>query len=261
MALSWSARRRLFYASIVLGFIIAVLGALAAFFFLSQEASCSDGIQNQEEVGVDCGGPCRDLCEEQVSPLTTLWSRPIPTQEGRYDAVALIENPNFNAGVSRISYSFKLYDNENVLVAERMGETYVNPSERFAIVEEGISTGERTARRSLFSFTEKAHFVRVDESDKPDIGTRNTQILDREKDQPRVRTTIVNNSLETIKNIELTALLFDEQDNITTASRTFLEILEGDATREVTFLFPAPLGDIPTRVTIIPRVNTISDPE
>ncbi len=107
--LSWSGRRRLLYFIIALAALLIIV-AFPLYSFLNRPGNCFDGTQNNGEDGIDCGGACDHLCDFQAADLVTHWSRIIKVRSGVYDAVSLIENPNFNAGVSEIKYVFKLYN-------------------------------------------------------------------------------------------------------------------------------------------------------
>ena len=137
---SWRSTQQLKYFSFVLG-IALIIASIGLIFIFNRPGTCSDGKQNNGELGVDCGGSCARLCSFEVSELVTHWARSFPVREDRYDAVAFLENPNFNAGVKKLAYTFKLYDAKNVLTGSREGNTYVNPGEKFVIYENGIEAG------------------------------------------------------------------------------------------------------------------------
>src|SRR3989344_7091637 len=123
---SWSTKRRFFYLGIVLGALV-LLVSIPAYFLIDRPESCFDRKQNQDEIGPDCGGSCNPLCSSQVADLITHWSRYFKgARAGFYDVVAFIENPNVNAHVGEIGYTFKLYNREVILIAERSGKTYIN---------------------------------------------------------------------------------------------------------------------------------------
>ena len=55
--MSYKSRKQFFYGIIYL-VIFGLIGAGIYFALTSKEATCFDGIQNQNEEGVDCGGSC-----------------------------------------------------------------------------------------------------------------------------------------------------------------------------------------------------------
>ena len=75
-------------AILVVGFI--------AYRVLYEAPTCSDGVQNGDEEGVDCGGACDRVCSFQAVDPIVLWERFFEVGPGVYNTVALIENPNVN---------------------------------------------------------------------------------------------------------------------------------------------------------------------
>src|SRR3989344_2585469 len=116
--MSWRAKQQFKYFSFIAGAVLLILGAVL-FFIFTRPGTCSDGKQNNGELGVDCGGSCARLCPFEISDVIVHWARAFPAREGFYDAVASIENPNFNAGVKDFTYTFKLYDVKNIIVGTR----------------------------------------------------------------------------------------------------------------------------------------------
>ncbi|HEY8097555.1 MAG TPA: hypothetical protein VIE65_15905 [Methylobacter sp.] len=115
--MTWASRRRF----IVLLIIGAVIFAFLGIFFTSifyKAPSCSDNIQNQSEVGIDCGGPCPYLCTSQELPPTVLFTKAISNGAGRTDIVASIENINANAGAKDVPYTLALYGVGQVLIQQ-----------------------------------------------------------------------------------------------------------------------------------------------
>jgi len=253
---SWSAKRRLTYFIII--FAALVILASASFFLLFERVpSCFDGIKNQDEEGIDCGGLCDRFCSSQVADLVVLWKRILPAGDGSYDVVARIENPNPNAGIGEIQYLFKLYDRDNILVAKREGKTFVNPNEQFAVLENKVQTGERIPSRVVFTFTETPYWVRADRGQERPLMVVSETRFETVNAKPRVRATIANKSLEEIQDIAMTALLFDDRSNVLAASKTTVGILVQNSSKQISFLFPQPLDNAPARIEILYHINTI----
>ena len=125
--MSWAGRRRILYGSGVVLFFILVIG-IPTFLFMYEKPTCFDGVQNQDELGVDIGGPCALLHSSQVQNIAILWSRSFEVVPGLYNAVAQIDNPNFSAGAIDVPYSIKLFDSNSILISERKGRTYISPN-------------------------------------------------------------------------------------------------------------------------------------
>jgi hypothetical protein len=76
---------------------------------------------------------------------------------------------------------------------------------------------------------------------------------------PQVTADIVNSSPYDIKNIEISAVVYDEQDNAMAVSRTMLNFLAKDSRQQVVFTWPTPFPAKNKRVDILPRVNYVSE--
>ncbi|MDP3726330.1 MAG: hypothetical protein Q8R36_04000 [bacterium] len=251
---SWASNRRIIYLSLIAGFFILIF-AYPIFSLVYEAPSCFDTAQNQNETGIDCGGVCDAVCEfETVSPVI-LWSRVLRVEGGVYDTIARIENQNVTGGASRVPYSFKLYDENGVLIAERLGSTFVNPSEQFTVFEGAIKTGKRVPIRVFFEFLENPKWVKIKEA-APVLSIQNQTFTD-DGVKPRLRAEISNNTFDTIERIILTAVVFDLEDNAIAASKTEVDRLLPQSSKTISFIWPQTFGDVPTRIEIIPRVNIV----
>ncbi len=250
--MSWAAKRKLIYLLIVVG-VLAAFSAVPLWRVFNKPPTCFDGKQNQGERGVDCGGSCSLACKEDVSPLVVEWSRAFKVEDGVYDIVAFIENQNSNYGVKKAIYHFKIYDKDNILIAEKFGKTYVKEREKFAVFEGGIKTGKRVPQRVFFEFDPEMSWEKI--STKPlGVSTKDKSIADIDS-KPRLNATIVNESFSAIKNMDIVAVLYDINDNAVSVSSTIVSFLDKNSSKEVAFTWQEPFLVNPSRIDIIPRVN------
>lgn len=234
---SWSAKRKLIYIS---GAILVFLFALALpTFFISYKApSCSDGVKNQGELGVDCGGPCSVLCKSEALPLIIRWQRAFRVKEGIYNAVAYVENPNPDSGIARIPYIFKLYDTDNVLIYERRGETFVPPKKVFGIFESNLTVGNRVPARAFFEFLGSPLWRREYVSE-PALAITNKS-LSGEESVPRLQASLENRGLSPLHDIEVVAILYDEGGNSVASSRTIVDKVDKNSAAPLVFTWSEP---------------------
>lgn len=252
----WRSRQQFKYFFLV-STLLLIAGVAGLFFYANTPGSCSDGTQNNDELGVDCGGSCARLCASEVSAVITHWARAFPVRDALYDAAALIENPNFDAGVRAVSYSFKLYDAKNLLVGERTGKTYLNPGERFVLYENGISarSGANAPQRTFFEFTGEIVWETTDAPREQEVISRDTGFFPAPPPgAPKVTTTLVNRSAKDLENLEVVALLFDAEENVSDISKTTVLRLAAGETQSVTLLL-SPDSAAPARIEIFPHRN------
>lgn len=248
--MSWASRRRTLYGSGIVTFFVLVIG-ISTFFFWYERPTCFDEIQNQSELGVDKGGPCVFLHESQIQNIAILWSRSFEVIPGLYNSVAQVDNPNFSAGAINVPYSFKLFDSNNILVAERQGSTYVSPNDIIFVFEGGIETGERTPTRTFFEFLEEPKWERVSD---PIKGLEvKSRVLSNEEMAPRIDAVIQNQSFRDIFDIEIIATIFNANDIAIASSRTVIDVLPKQSSQSVTFTWPQKFSNPASRIEIIPQ--------
>lgn len=244
----WAKRRQIIYAVGVLLFFSAIIGPIV-FFSVYEAPSCFDGKLNQEETDVDRGGPCQLLDERTVSPHAILWSRAFPVRDGFYNAVAYVENPNQEAGVYDAAYQFKLYDERNILIAERFGRVSVPPGQVFPIFESRIDTGNRVPIRTFFSFVNRFSWERMTDPVQG-VVIQNEQLLAVDT-APRLEALVSNTTIRDKENIVVVATLFDEAGNAFASSRTLIERLTPQEQTSVVFTWPHPFSLKVARVDVV----------
>lgn len=245
--MSWASRRKTGYIAILL-----VLILVPAMFFFSlwwyRAASCFDGVQNQGEYSIDRGGPCVRLDERQLIPYSVLWARPFMVRDGRASATAYIENPNHTAGVPQVSYVMGLYDEKNVLIAEREGVVSIMPGTITPVFVGGIDTGARTPARAFFTFTSRLEWERM-EPYLRDIVVSNKLITTT--GEPKVTAHVENESVHGAKDLFFVATVFDQAGNAFASSQTAVEYLEGKEKRDLTFTWREQFAFTPARVDVL----------
>jgi len=237
-----------------LGTIALIFGIIGAgfYFFYRPVMTCFDQKQNQDELGIDCGGICTKACPSQLIPLTIWWTRVFPVHKGIYDVAVLVENQNAHFGVQKIKYALRAYDKFNVLIAERYGETFFEPQEKFVIYEPSIDTKEQEIDKAFLYFDDHAEWQRINTT-APSIslGAKNYS----NSPQPRLRSSVQNNSLETLRGTKFVAVLSDENGNALAASQTVVDVLVGNESKELNFTWPTSLPKDPAIIDIYPKLD------
>jgi hypothetical protein len=250
--LSWSAKRKLL---IIFVLIIVISIPLSLFIYkkMQKQPSCSDGIQNQDERGIDCGGICRIACVYNVKAEPDIqWSRAYYVAEGAYNLVAYIQNPNVDYISQPAKYIFKVYDNKNVLIATREGVVGIPTSKVFPIFEPTLITGELVPKMVTFEFVGPVTWLEYF-GNKPELEVVE-QRLSRLDTSPKLDAKIVNKTLNTYKNVEVVVIIYDEEGNGVLASRTFIDKIGDKEQVSVVFTWPEPINFKPSKIEIIPNL-------
>ena len=252
--MSWSQKRQLVYASIVLFFVLVVVGTPTYYTFFNIRATCTDGAQNQNEIGVDCGGPCARACPAQVVDLpVTTWSRAFPVAGGIYNLVAYVQNPNVNYVAQPSQYIFRVYDGDNVLIGVRKGFADVPPTKTFPIFEQGFDVGSRVPAKVFFEFIRGLTWIRYDGT-KPELDVTD-ESLSNASSSPRIDAILVNKTIYTYKKVEVVALVYDDQGNAMASSRTFVDTLPGTGNAPLVFTWPTAFPAPVSKIEIVPKLS------
>jgi len=256
--MTWALRRQLLYVAIVVAFFV-VFGFLIIYPKINKAPICTDGKQNGDETGIDCGGTCPVACTFQVDKVSILWSRAFRVVPGRYNAVAYLENHNKNTVINKITYRFRFADKDNIYIGKREGSTYVPPSGNFAVFEPAIDMGNSIPIYTTFEFAEMPIWIQVPEEKINQLKVFVSNIkLENEATSPILSATIKNNSLFQIPEINIVAILYDQAGNAISASRTYLDVLQGEENAEINFTWPEAFSEKVIAKEIIPMYNIFS---
>lgn len=251
--LSWSAKRKL----IIIFALIILSGAPLSFYIykkLQRPPSCNDGIQNQNERGVDCGGICRIACFANVKSEPDIqWSRAYYVAKGTYNLVAYIQNPNVDYVSKPTKYIFRVYDDKNVLITKREGVVGIPTSKIFPIFEPTIQTGESIPKLVTFEFVEPVVWIEYF-GNKPELETVE-QTLSRLDTSPKLDAKIVNKTLNTYKDVEVVAIIYNEEGNGVLSSRTYIDKIGDKEQVNVVFTWPEPINFKPSKIEVIPNLS------
>jgi len=255
--MSWASRRKSIFTG-ALALLVLVFLSIPLYSYLTRNPTCTDGKQNGDELGVDCGGSCDTLCPSQAREMIVHWSRAFEVGDGIVDALAYVENPNVLAGSENVIYRFKLYDENNILITEKFGKTFILPGEQIAVFEPALRTGERIPKYAFFEFAPDIQWVRVKKGQNvPELSISEQNITDLET-KPRLSAVISNNSTIPASKVEVVVIIYDIDDNAIAVSSTLVEEIAKYSEKTISFSWRHPFDALPARIDIIPRINTLS---
>jgi hypothetical protein len=253
--MTWAFKRKLFYSAILIAIVFA-FGFFQIYPYFNKAPTCTDGKKNGTETGVDCGGSCPRACLSQVDQLSILWSRVFQVVPGRFNAVAYLENHNENTAIYKIKYKFYFADKDNIYIGKREGETYVPPKGKFAVFEPAIDVGKSIPVYTRFEFTEVPNWVQVSKNQVSQLKIAVSDIkLENQNTEPRLTATVKNTSLYRIPEVSFIAILYDAMGNVVTASHTYLDMLVGEESTDISFTWREPITSQIVAKEIIPIFN------
>lgn len=235
----WASRRKTFIVSA----IILVLAAVSFFVFWKfwyLAPNCFDGKKNGDESGVDCGGSCTLVCNtDMLSPIVKWDPRLFEVSSNVWSVLVYVENLNVTTDAVYVPYVLTIYDDSNSVLETRKGATILPRNKTVGIFEGNFNFIDKKPKRAVFEIDQTNIKWNKNTKSVSEIKIINTPILNLEN-APKIKATISNNGIETIKNIELVAAIFDGSDNAIAASRTFIESLSKDENTDVFFTWPKP---------------------
>jgi hypothetical protein len=164
-----------------------------------------------------------------------------------------VENQNLVAGTDRIAYSVKVYDDRNILIAEKKGSVFLPPQAAVYIFEGAIDTGERVPARAFFEFTGDPVWEEMSAEKERTLIITN-HVLRNESLAPRLDAVLKNTSVQTLENIEVVAVLFDGDGNAVAASKTVVDSLDKDSSKALVFTWGEPFAVGIAKIEVTPRL-------
>ncbi len=252
--MTWALKRQMQY---IFG-ILAVIGVVILIMIwptITKKPTCFDGKKNGSESGVDCGGICQRVCTADVSEPVILWQRAFPVTGSIYNLVAFIENRNKSVAINKISYEFRVYDTNNILIGRRVGTTFIPPNQEFAVLEPRFDSGQSKIKSIVFEFTPPFVWLKKE----PKINTLPIKVenilLGDDKTSPTLTAVINNESVYELPEFDVVAILYDINHNAINVSKTHKDGLPSNTKTPVLFTWPNPLGiDVATR-DILVQIN------
>lgn len=221
--------------------IFVGLIALGIFWKLIYRApTCSDGIKNGDESGIDCGGTCKNICTLDTLLPIVYWSKAYNIAGEVYNLSAYVENPNNNSKNEKAQYEFKVFDANNVLINTRKGEILIPRNKKFIVFEPGFVIKNNVPKRVDFAFTSFAVWQK-DVEVEPEISIKHGALVSTST-SPRIEGTISNLSNKNIDSVELVATVADSRANVIAVSRTFIDNLLNKSSQDFVFTWPKPFN-------------------
>lgn len=221
--MNWRLKRQLIAIGII-GLLAAII-AFALFFWLSAPLK-----------------EMRPPAPSNVEGLRLLWSRFFLVRQGVYDVAALLENPNEHAKAAVIPYVFRLFDERDILIAAKEGVGFINPGERFVIVEPLIATGVRVPQRVSFEIRDVTW--EAEEKRIAPLAVKGTRFETNETDST-VRAVLANTDVRPPGRgrVETVSVLTDDEGNATAVARARVDPFAAGEEREVVFTWPRALPE------------------
>lgn len=250
----WARKRR----GIIVGIFSSIFGFFAISIFFTHfytAPSCFDGRDNGSETGRDCGGKCIRICAHEVIPPKVVWVNSFEVYPGQYNSVAYVENPNQFAGSLEMKYTITLKNGSRV-IAERSGTTVLPPASAYPIFEGRIFTIDKLEITETVIEIEPPEIWQPATIGTDQFKTRDLQ-LSNSDDRPRLDVRLENTTINSAKDVEIVATIFNDEGEPVTASQTIIDNFAAESTDNIVFTWPSPIAKtvrsciVPTDVVMV----------
>lgn len=211
--------------------------------YLVAPLSCSDGIQNQAESEIDCGGPNCSTCE--LKHLTLQIGEPAFFDAGQFKTTAVVKitDPSFNYGLKSFNYEFQIINKFGGAIASRpglSGTSYISPGETKYLIVPAIDIDPRDVGRVVINVPNIAWDLKADL-------TSHSFSFDKLKltlagKSPQVSGVLKNDSSSTYKAISIVGVLFGKDGKPVAASTTQLDNIQSFSETPFTVFYPVMSG-------------------
>jgi len=203
--------------------------------------SCTDGIKNQTEEQVDCGGTCQSCALKLLVPVRFGMFSVAPVERG---AVALLEiqNPNPAFGAARLSFDVGFYDAAGTELHTAHEESFIYPSEVRSRVILGLPAAAAQAT-SIRATSTVIRWVEAAQFEQPRVQVRDiTNELVPNALRQTVQGIVKNDNAFDLASITIMATLTDDAGRVESASQTLVQDLIPGEERYFQIILPLPEG-------------------
>ena len=239
---------------------LVVLIGIPAFLILYKAPTCFDNIMNGNETGVDCGGSCTRLCQNSFFPPHVVWggAKFEKVADGLYNIASLIENQNINGAAVNVPYRMSLFDANGLSILVREGTVDLYPQRNSLAFEPVINVGKRIPAKVFFEFTQAPVWFKSHDA------LSGLGIIDKkyseDDNSSSLEVTLENRSLLPYKNVSVSVVLYDKNNNAIGFSRTIVDLISPQNGRAIApFTWPISRNGAVTSIEVLPIIAPVSD--
>jgi len=261
-----TSAQRILKRSIIISvyLLIGALFVVSSYYFFRTKPTCADRIQNQGETGIDCGGPCQK-CEEipKAENLKVIEKAIIVEETGKYDALAMITNPNPQFGAERFDYSFNLLDEAGKIITKSSGTSFILPGQTKYILAFNMIPVDAKPEKLDFQIN-SFEWSRFSEFEEPDIAVYAKEFNLASGGEPgfaKLKAKMRNQSGFDFRKISAAAVIRNENGSPIAINETNFNDVRANEEREMNFNWnsPFPIDPMSARIEIVPEANVFEN--
>ncbi len=243
---------------IIIAIYASIIIILFWFFYsiIKPEETCSDGIKNQNEEEIDCGGICAK-CKKILVQEINIGEKGIVESsiQNKYDFYGLIINPNKIYGSNDFSYRVIFKDENGNVLSEVTGKNFILPSESKYIIENNIESEKKPSQIDFI--VEKANWTEFEYYERPELKIINKTINEVSSGIGYVEAKglLRNESPFDFSVIKINVILRDAENKIVALNSTEMRTVRSNEEREFKAFWPSKFPGSATYVEVQPEVN------
>ena len=225
----------LFYLII---FILIVFGLYRG--LINPVTTCFDGLQNQDEEGIDCGGPCTACEILALRPLKVVGSPKILSLDsGQSVVIAKIFNPNTGYSATTFNYKMDLFKTSGRRLDTIKGESFIYASETKYLLELNLDRYDQDISHAEIEISDPV-WKEAAVFSKPNLTVKN--LLTEELSQKiKVSGSVINNGAITVSRVKITTILVNSFNIELFASQITLGSINSLEEKNFIIFFPKDL--------------------
>ncbi len=247
--------KQIFIGAIITAIIFLV--GYGIYYIAVPTPTCFDNKKNQQEEGIDCGGPCLKPCLVVPHPQLLIKSKKaIAIGQLGYDLVVEIQNRNSNFGAKSFDYDIKIINTDNEIQTFN-GSSYIlaGSAETKYLIKRGAQINGNIV--SIDVGIKNIKWVELEDAVTPELLVLNKKFeyLNMAGKYAKILGTIQNKSNLGFDVVEVQTILFDENNNIVGIGLTDLRTFDSNQMRYFEVTWPTKFSKEPVTITIKPQTN------
>ncbi len=211
--------------------IIAGIATGAYLLLFRARPSCDDGILNQNEEAIDCGGKC-DACEVKELAVELVSQQVMGVQSIRKASIMLtFRNPSIDYWVNDFTYRADLYNILGAKVSSFEGRSSIPPNGRRIIPIAGIDIDPRDVGTVQVTILD-SQWVVISEYSNVQVASSNIKAAVTSSERIKVTGTMSNNSPDLISKFRVGAVVYGKDGTPKAISQTVIEDFQGFSKRD-----------------------------
>lgn len=231
-------RRKVVIVSIPILIIILLL--MIKVFYIKPAPTCFDGIKNDSEEGIDCGGPCLACGIKYASSIELVSTKAMAENQTNSQILINIKNSNANYGV-QFRYTVTLYNSFGENLKTISDKDFILPfSNKYLLLQKVPVPVDKISRIDVkFDYQTEDWFYSTLRTDQifsiPDKKLR--LMTANEAGFLELNAQLKNNSNQNFSEVEIVVLLFSKTGEIINAAKTKTTNLAAYDSKQITYVW------------------------